>query len=301
MPAYLRSFRRVLVVAVLLTTLSTLAGCNALRGWFPSSDHDEVAPQIPTDLAHPAVLIFSKTNGFRHEEAITAGLPFFEAAAKRRGWSLFATENGAVHNPEQLARFDVVVWFQASGDVLNTAQRDALETWIESGGSFFGIHGTGGDREYEWSWQPETLVGAQFIGHPMGPQFQEATVRIEAPEHPALRHLEESWVRTEEWYSFDSSPRVPGTRVLATLDESTYSPRMKLLWMDEDLAMGEDHPIIWTHCIGRGASLYSALGHLAQSYDEPRHQTFLEESIAWLIEERGRDCMPNIAATGVSE
>ena len=31
------------------------------------------------------VLVFSKTNGYRHEEAIEAGVPALEAIAKRRG------------------------------------------------------------------------------------------------------------------------------------------------------------------------------------------------------------------------
>lgn len=270
--------------------LSMLSGCNAFRVFFPSSHHDEAAPELPTGLERPAILVFSKTNGFRHHEAIDAGLPVFEETARKRGWGYFATENGAVHNTEQLARFDVVIWFQSSGNVLDDFQREALRDWIESGGSFFGIHGTGGDPEYDWEWQPETLVGAQFIGHPMNPQFQEATLEIEDGAHPIMRHLGESWTRTDEWYSFDASPRASGARILATVDESTYSPRIKMFFMDRDLAMGDDHPVIWTHCVGRGRSLYSALGHLADAYAEPMHRTFLEESIAWLIEVRSEAC-----------
>lgn len=269
-----------------------LSGCNVMRTIFPSSHHDEVGPEIPADLAQPAILVFSKTNGFRHEEAIEAGLPFFEATARAKGWGHFATENGAVHNPEQLALFDVVIWFQSSGDVLSDAQRSALETWIAAGGSFFGIHGTGGDREYDWEWQPRTLVGAQFIGHPMNPQFQEARVRIEDRSHPAMAHLGESWTRIDEWYSFEESPRAKGAQILASLDESTYSPRMKIMWMDENIAMGDDHPVIWSQCIGRGRSLYSALGHLAEAYSDPAHQTFLEESIAWLMRPESNECEP---------
>jgi type 1 glutamine amidotransferase len=277
-------------VASLALGLMFLSGCNAFRVFFPSSHHDETPPEIPDGVERPAILVFSKTNGFRHDEAIDEGLPFFQETARKRGWGYFATENGAVHNPEQLARFDVVVWFQSSGDVLDDSQREALRAWIESGGSFFGIHGTGGDPEYDWKWQPETLVGAQFIGHPMNPQFQEATLQIEDVAHPAMRHLGARWTRTDEWYSFEESPRVSGAHILATLDESTYSPRMKMFFMDRELAMGDDHPVVWTQCVGRGHSLYSALGHLADAYAEPMHQTFLAESIAWLISARLEAC-----------
>jgi type 1 glutamine amidotransferase len=47
--------------------------------------------------------------------------------------------------------------------------------------------------------------------------------------------------------------------------------------------MGEDHPVIWSHCIGRGRSIYSALGHLADAYSEPEHLRFLEEAVGWVM------------------
>ena len=98
-----------------------------------------------------------------------------------------------------------------------------------------------------------------------------------------MRHLGPTWVRVEEWYSFDKSPRGPGVQVLATLDESTYTPRMKIAIIDRDLRMGDDHPIIWTHCIGMGRAMFSALGHQEAAYSEPKHLAFLAEATAWLM------------------
>jgi type 1 glutamine amidotransferase len=283
--------RQVATLFVSLLCIVFLAGCDTLRVFFPSSDHDEISPTLPDGFGRPAVLVFSKTNGFRHAEAIDSGWPAFETIAKKRGWSLLTTENGAVHTPELLAHFDAVVWFNVSGDVLDDPQRQALIDWTEAGGGFFGIHGTGGDSSYKWEDHVKRLVGAQFIGHPMGPQFQEATIHVEAPNHPAMRHLDSTWVRTEEWYSFEKSPRGPGVEVLATLDESTYTPRMKIAVIDRDLRMGEDHPIIWTHCLGRGRALFSALGHQAEAYSEPAHLTFLEEGVAWVMATPASGCV----------
>ena len=269
-------------VLLLCGVLVSPMGCDGLRTFFPSSDHDEVAPALPEDLGRPAVLVFSKTNGFRHGEAIDAGLPVFEAIAEKRGWSLFATENGAVHTPELLDRFDAIVWFNVSGDVLSEDQRAALLARLEAGAGFVGLHGTGGDPSYEWEDHPGRLVRAQFIGHPMGPQFQEGTVHVEATEHPVMQGIGPTWTRVEEWYSFEASPRGEGVEVLATLDESTYVPRMKIAVIDRDLRMGGDHPIIWSHCIGRGRAVYSALGHQADAYAEPLHLRLIEQSIAWV-------------------
>lgn len=274
--------QRMGVACLLLGALMFVTGCDALRVVFPSSEHETVAPELPSELRSPSVLIFSKTNGFRHSEAIDAGLPALKQLAKERGWSVFATENGAVHQPEILERFDAIVWFQVSGDVLNEDQRAALLARVEEGAGFLGVHGTGGDPAYDWPEHPGTLIRAQFVGHPMGPQFQEATVRIEAPDHPVMRHLEPAWVRTDEWYSFEASPRGEGVQVLATLDESTYTPQMKIAFIDRDLRMGDDHPIVWTHCIGKGRALYSAMGHMEDAYTEAAHLTFLAEAVDWI-------------------
>lgn len=59
----------------------------------------ETAPvQLPVDLKDPAVLVFSKTNGARHEESISAGNRFFADLTARRGWSAYFTESGGVFN-----------------------------------------------------------------------------------------------------------------------------------------------------------------------------------------------------------
>ena len=142
-------------------------------------------PALPANLPRPAILLFSKTNGFRHEEAIPAANALFTQLAKSNGWGIFETENGATFSPEILAKFDAVVFNNVSGDVFAPAQRAAFKSYLENGGGFVGIHGAGGDMKYAWQWYVGDVIGAQFIGHPMSPQFQQATVRIENATHPA--------------------------------------------------------------------------------------------------------------------
>ena len=79
----------------------------------------------------------------------------------------------------------------------------------------------------------------------------------------------------EEWYSFAESPRDRVT-VLATVDEAEYEVK-------DEIAMGEDHPVIWHHKVGEGTVFYSALGHQASAYDEPEHQAMLEGAMVWLL------------------
>ena len=284
------SHRTLRTAALLVAAGLALTACGALNVLFPSSETDVEPPELPAELGSPAFLVFSKTNGFRHEEAIPAGIERFRAVAAARGWGVVFTENGAVHNAEQLARFDAVVWHNVSGSVLDPDQQSALVAYLEGGGGFVGIHGTGGDPSYEWQWYVDELIGAQFIGHTQGPQFQDARVVVEDASHPATAELPAEFTHNEEWYSFDRNVRERDEfRVLLSVDESSYSPELHMLWMDEDLRMG-DHPIVWTRCVGKGRVLFSALGHQAGAYSSSEGAALLEGALAWAARQEGEGC-----------
>ena len=267
-----------IVLAVLAVLVAALLIKLRLDGFLREPVYEQVAPELPADLKRPAVLLFSKTNGFIHKEAIPAAQALYRQLAEANGWSLYLTDNGAVHNPADLARFDVVVWNNVSGDVLTPDQRQALQQYVEQGGGFVGIHGSGGDPEYAWSWYPQELIRAQFIGHPMFPQFQQASLQVERPQDGIVSHLPARFEMTDEWYSFRAPPR--DVQVLLSLDESTYAPRVLFM----DLRMGEHHPIAWKHCQGQGRVFYGAPGHLAATYADPRYQRVLQEATRWAMQ-----------------
>jgi type 1 glutamine amidotransferase len=275
-----------LVLGIAIAGLALVAALAMKRVYYGTQVYETVPPALPATLVTPAILVFSKTNGFRHQEAIPAANAAIGEIAKARGWSIFVTENGAAFRPDYLRRFQATVWNNTSGDVLSQDQKDAFRSYVENGGGFVGIHCAGGDPHYEWRWYVETLLGAQFKGHPLNPQFQQATVRMENLQDPVVQGMNREWVRTDEWYSFKTSPRAGPVTVLATLDERTYRP--KILWMD--ISMGGDHPVIWKHCVGKGRAFYSALGHSATSYDEPEYRKVLEGAIYWAAGFTGEGC-----------
>lgn len=290
----LEMVKRILLVVgaallVLIAGVLVTIGPSLYRVLIGLHRYETIPPALPSRLNSTAILIFSKTNGFRDDEAIRAATAALTGIAGRHGWSAVVTENAAIFRPDLLGRFQAVVWNNTSGDVLTDGQRAAFKAYMENGGGFVGIHGAGGDPKYRWSWYVDTLIGAQFIGHPFGPQFQRATMRIEDSTHPATRGLGSTWIREDEWYSFAASPRRKGVHVLATVDESTYSPVMSLLLMHKDLRMG-DHPIIWEHCIGSGRAFYSAIGHAAGTYQEPRHIELLDGALRWAAGLDGARC-----------
>ncbi|MCP3983901.1 MAG: ThuA domain-containing protein [bacterium] len=278
---------RVLMACVFVALM--LSGCGVWRALYPKVEYETEPPTLPTDLGSPAILVFTKTNGFRHEEAIPAGVALIEEIASRRGWSTFHTENGATFTPELLERFDAVVWHMTSGDVLNEKQKLAFRGWIEAGHGFVGMHAAG-DGSHIWPWYRSTIIGVDYGEHPLGPQFQEARLIVEDRDHPATAKLPESFVHMEEWYSFAESPRTKGFRVLARVDESTYSPEIDFLWMEKDLRMGDDHPIVWTTCVGPGRVFYNALGHQAAAYQKQELKDLLEGSLVWALGLEGPTC-----------
>jgi type 1 glutamine amidotransferase len=110
-------------------------------------------------------------------------------------------------NPRDLKRFDAVVWNNVSGDVLTLAQRKDFQAYLEAGGEFAGLHGSGGDFFYDWDWYADTLLGARFKAHPLSPQFQAAKPKIDDSKNPIVSGLQPGWTMSDEWYSFKTSPR----------------------------------------------------------------------------------------------
>lgn len=252
--------------------------------------YDAEAPVLPA-MKQPAILIFSKTNGFRDSAQITAANAALEKIARDKGWASFATENAAIFNPVQLSQFQAVVWNSVSGDVLTPQQRAAFRQWLEAGHGYVGLHGSGGDPSYEWRWYVDNLIGAQFTGHTLGPHIQPGRLVVEDRTHPATDGLDAEWRRDDEWYSFAKSPRAKGYTVLVSIDESSYQPRERIpLLVDKDLRMGRDHPMVWTHCVGKARAFYSALGHRPESYSEPRHVAMIAGAIAWAAGLEGPPC-----------
>ncbi len=275
-----------LAFLTLLVMGGVFAGYGIYRIYYGRHVYETTPPTLPAGFHSPTVLIFSKTNGFRHDAGIKAANAALQQIAEKRGWSILETENGAAFTPDLLAKFKATVWNNTSGDVLNSGQRAAFKSYIENGGGFVGIHAAGGDPHYDWPWYVHTLIGAQFIGHPMNPQFQSATVHLDDPSDPILQGVPNPWRRVDEWYSFDVSPRRDGVHVLATIDESTYNPTM--FW--KDIHMGSDHPVMWKHCVGQGRVFYSALGHQPEAYSDPVYLGVLANAIAWSAGLTGSGC-----------
>lgn len=279
---------------ILFGALCILQSCQVT---LPKDQLSETPPQITEWMVEPAILVFSKTSDWRHNEGIAGADRFFADFATARGYGLYTTENNAVFTTEILARFDLVVFNNMTGDTLSVTQETVFQEWLESGGAWIGLHGSGDNSHRDWAWYDKTLIGPEFIGHIMAPQIQSARLINLAPQHSIMTEIPLEWFMEDEWYSFDSTPQDFGMTPLAGLDETSYSPRNTVVerW-PTDLRMSADprqHPVIWSQCIGHGRAVYSAIGHTQFVYDDTIYQKLLTNALLWTtrqIDHEGKHC-----------
>lgn len=247
-------------------------------------------PDLPilsrTATSRFSVLVFSRTNGYRHD-SIEAGVTALKDLAISSHdspvpFNVDATEDAIVFNPATLAQYQVIVFLQASGEFFdNELQLDALKQFVRSGGGIVGVHcASTGLPSSEWY---RRMIGGVFTNHPVP---QDGTVIVEDLEHPILSNgaasrglgkspggpdkREFTW--HDEWYNFVTNPRSQdGVHVLLTVRETSY----------EGGDMGADHPIAWCHEFEGGRVFYTALGHFDEAYRDLSFMGQLINGIIW--------------------
>lgn len=214
----------------------------------------------------PAVLVFSKTKGYRHQ-SINTGKPAIMKLGEENNFKVDTTENAELFTEENLKNYSAVVFLNTTGDVLNTRQQNAFKRFIQGGGGYVGLHAAA-DTEYDWYWYGK-LVGAYFLSHP---EQQKVKVIKMPSENPALDvTVPENWERFDELYNYKKIS--DDIKVLYKLDETSY----------QGGANGNDHPWVWYHDFDGGRSFYTGMGHTDESYSEKEFMELLTKGILYAI------------------
>src|SRR5687767_3237057 len=206
-----------------------------------------------TQQPESRVLVFSKTAGYRHS-SIESGVAGLQKLGRENGFAVDVTENASAFTDRNLRRFHAVVFLNTTGDVLNAAQQDAFERYIQAGGGWVGIH-SATDTEYEWPWYGR-LAGAYFAGHPNDPNVRKGTFRVLDKSHPSTEGLPDRWEREDEFYNFKAIDR--DIRVLVDIDETSYQGGTN----------GARHPMSWYHAYDGGRAFYTNMGHTEATFSE---------------------------------
>jgi len=270
-----------ITIASLIVILGVLmAGfIYKVKNGFPVS-YETKPPALDIPVNLKKVLLFSKATGFRHGESIEAGQKVFAELARKHNWFLLSTDEGGIFNKEQMKRFDVIIFNNSTGRVLNDEQQTLVEQYVEHGGTLVGIHGAG-DDSHHWDWYEKNLLGAKFSHHPLAPQLQEAEVTLNAvPDSLLVAGLPSVWTRTDEWYVFFENPRNKGFNIVYSIDGDKIIPNGNMLWMkDKNFGMGKDHPVAWYKSVGRGRTFYTSIGHDATAWKQEPFVKMLENVV----------------------
>lgn len=257
---------------------------------------------LSVESGHFRLLVFSQTEGFRHN-SIETGVETVTQLGAMHGFTVDHSEDPAVFSDDNLSRYAAVLWLSTTGNLLDADQRRAFENYIAGGGGYAGVH-SAADSNFDWPFYEE-LVGAYFQSHPVfplftdeGPGVQEGELGVEAPEHPTTSHLPDPWVISDEFYAFRRNPRGI-VRVLLNIDEDSYDqdPNTTNISGDQGFIFGEtgtmnDHPMSWCHDNLGGRAWYTALGHSVRIYGDPDFRRHLLNGILVAARRVESDCVP---------
>lgn len=219
------------------------------------------------------VLLVAATNGWRHE-SVHAGVLAIQQLGVKNFFDVVYYENPRGINDKYLEQFQAIIFFNTTGDILDSAQQKAMERFIQSGKGFVGIH-SASDTEYDWAWYTK-LVGRMFKIHPA---VQSAKLKVLDNTFPGLQGFANGRIWTDEWYDFQPET-ITGLNYILSVDESTYNAKVQ--WgNNKSDGMGQLHPIAWYHNYDGGRSFYTALGHLPAIYSDASFLNHVYAGILW--------------------
>ena len=228
------------------------------------------------------LLIFSKTNGFRHASIATGKLAFTEMGKKTGAFNTVISDDLANFEIDALKKFDAVCFLSTTMNVFspNAAEFKAmceadqktaterelrikanLMNFVKSGRGFIGIHAAT-DTFYDW---PEygKMINGCFDGHPWGAQTM-VSIKVEPGQekHPLVAMFNGENVEfPEEIYQLKEPYNSKSVHMLLRLD--TEKSDMKVNGINRT---DKDFGVAWARHWEKGRVFYCSLGHNHEIY-----------------------------------
>jgi type 1 glutamine amidotransferase len=260
-------------LSILSLVLLSVSLTQAQRAEFPHSTNSGIL----NDHEHSRFKVLALAEAGGHHIAFTeAAKPWLKKCAEDNGFEIEYIQDTTRITKAFLDQYRLVLQLDFVPYGWKPEAMAAFKAYIEEGrGGWVGLHhatllGTF-DGQPMWPWFSEFMGKIKFQNYI--PTFASGTVRVEDRTHPCMKDLPESFVISkEEWYTYDRSPRAD-VHVLASVDESTYSPASAI-------RMG-DHPVIWTNERMRARNLYIFMGHGPWLFESKAFTTLFRNAILW--------------------
>lgn len=272
------------------TFLLTTATVAALAAFLSPAVRAEVKPDVlekikaalpakaPAEPKQPRkVLIFSKTNGFRHGSIATGAASLTMLGEKTGAYTAEHTEDDSYFEPAKLKHYDLVIMLNTTGELFRPKKlpedesekqaalareerlKQSLIDFVKSGGGLAGTH-SATDTYKNWK-DYNQMMGGAFAGHPW---HTLVPIKNLGPDHVLNKAFgSRGFEVTDEIYQFRNDTAIPSDRrMLLALDSDK---------MDVSKGSRQDglYPVSWLARYGKGRTFYCSLGHRDEIYYNP--------------------------------
>jgi type 1 glutamine amidotransferase len=269
------------------------------------------------------LLVITESKGFVHDVvrrgkdgSLALAEKIFQELADKAGFFevVLSQDSRKDITAENLKTFDAV-WFYTTGELpLSETQKADLLAFIRGGKGFGGCH-SATDTFYKWAEYGE-LIGAYFDLHPW---HEKIKVVVEDKNHPATRHLGDTFEITDEIYQFRTPYSRDKLHILMRLDpefgarsrekEAVKLAAQKQALLDKAVKLADegkldeakkiraevdkrrpnirrvddDWALAWTRPYGKGRVFYTALGHRDDVWRDPRFQQHVVGGLKYIF------------------
>jgi YVTN family beta-propeller protein len=238
--------------------------------------HGSAGAQWPSPPKFRVLALAERGSG-DHQTFVDAARIYLNKLAAENSFAVDYITGTERINEESLGRYQLFIQLNYPPYRWAPTAKKAFEDYVTQGkGGWIGFHHAALLGDFDGypmdSWFSQFLGGIRFTHYL--PDFAKATVKIEDPSSPLAKGLPPSFViDKEEWYTWSASPR-PNVHVLATVDESSYSPNTMI-------KMGGDHPVVWSNPHYKARNVYIFMGHHGGLFDNPGFVQLFRNAIFW--------------------
>lgn len=245
------------------------------------------------------LLVFSKTNGFRHESIATGKIAFEELGKKTGAFEVVISDDLANFEEDALKAFDAVCFLNTTMNVFSPspaemktmteeAKKIAADTdsrlksnlmaFVKSGRGFVGIHAAT-DTFYEFP-EYSKMINGCFDGHPWNANTK-VSVKVEPGQekHPLVAMFGgENIEFSEEIYQLKEPYDSKAVHMLLRLDTAKTDMTVEGIKRTDG-----DFGISWARHWEKGRVFYCSLGHNHEIYWTPKVLQHYLAGVQWAL------------------
>jgi type 1 glutamine amidotransferase len=270
----------------------------------PPGAPEKIAEALPSEpFAKPVkprkLLVFSKTNGFRHASIATGKIALEEMGKKTGAFTAVISDDLKNFEVDNLKTFDAVCFLSTTLEVFSPKKEELagmneeqkkeaaelearlkanLMKFIESGRGFIGIHAAT-DTFYNWP-EYSRMINGCFDGHPWTAD-KTVSIKVEPGQekHPLVAMFNgENIEFKEEIYQLKEPYDSKAVHMLLRLDtEKTDMNVAGIKRTDNDFGVS------WARPWKNGRVFYSSLGHNHEIYWHSKVLSHFLAGIQWAM------------------